>query len=661
VTRIAGNTTTVLLGATVLRLWHLLLLRQSLNAPWVVAGWLVLTLALFLASWRLALRVPADHRNALERLLGRTDGTGTAFLVFFLCLLFLFHWGYERAASDGREYYVQVRSLVIDRDLNFANDNATFGVRGTAARYAFGAPVLWAPFFVLCHLWLAWLNVLGGSFVLDGFVSPYQRAAGLGSLVYGFLGFVLVYRVLKDYFARRLSLAVTLLVCCGSFYVWYLTVENSMVHGVALFATTLFLYLWHVTRSGRTRGQWALIGAAAGLMSMVRWQNALFLVVPMGHALWQALRADRSPAGLRRLAVDAGVFVAGLLAAFSPQLVFWKVVRGEWISPPAAEHGVHLGTPHVADVLFSPYHGLFSATPLLYLAMLGFPLFVRRDRLLAAVLAAGFVGQLYINASIEAWWGGAGFGARRFESCALAFAVGLASLLAWAQRRPMAAPAAILGALLALNTTFMLDLKRGILPADEGITFDRMHDTLYRRLGNPFSLPWNAFLGWKHDIGLPVYDKLLGRSYNNLTIDLGEDDDERFLGGGWAARERAPGGSFRWATGHESVVVAPLKEDADDYRIELKCAPFRYPGAATAQAVTVLVNGREVGRLVLGDAPATYSVDVPSAALDAGLNQVRLRHAYAMSPAETGMSADRRVLSVQYDSIRLTRVTGTGR
>ena len=470
---------------------------------------------------------------------------------------------------------------------------------------------------------------------------------------------MLVYRVLRGYFTQRLSVSVTLLVCFGSFYVWYLTVENSMVHGVAMFATTLFLYGWHSTRADRTRLQWGLLGAAAGLMSMARWQNSLFLVVPMAHDVWRALRAHRPP-NLRKIAADAGAFAACLLLAFFPQMLFWKLVRGAWISPPVAEHGMHLDSLHLADVLFSPYHGLFSSTPLLYLAMLGLPLFVRRDRLLTFVLVAGFLAQLYVNASIEAWWGGAGFGARRFESCALAFAVGLAALLSWARERPMAAPAAILGALVTLNAVSMLDLKTGRLPADEAITFDRVQDSMYRRFGNPFSLPWNAFVAWKFDVDLTVYDKLRGRTYNNLTIDLGEDEDERFLGGGWATRERAGAASFRWATGLESIVVAPLKVRVDDYRIELRCAPFRYPGATGPQTVTVLVNDREVGRLALADAQAAYTVEVPAVALRAGLNQVRLRHGYAVSPAQAGLSTDNRALAVQYDAIRLSRVLGSG-
>ncbi len=57
----------------------------------------------------------------------RLDGVGIVFVVFLLLLLLLFHMGFQRAASDGRAYFVQVRSLVMDWDLDFANDEAMFG------------------------------------------------------------------------------------------------------------------------------------------------------------------------------------------------------------------------------------------------------------------------------------------------------------------------------------------------------------------------------------------------------------------------------------------------------------------------------------------------------------------------------------------------------
>ena len=38
-------------------------------------------------------------------------------------------------------------------------------------------------------------------------------------------------------------------------------------------------------------------------------------------------------------------------------------------------------------------------------------------------MAAGVLGQLWVNGAVEIWWGGVGFGARRFSNSMLVFAV----------------------------------------------------------------------------------------------------------------------------------------------------------------------------------------------------------------------------------------------
>ena len=79
--------------------------------------------------------------------------------------------------------------------------------------------MLWSPFYVACHLWLRGLDLIGGTsriggtWKADGYTYPYQRAVGLATLLYGFVGLVLVYRVLRRYFSRPISLLSTLGIC----------------------------------------------------------------------------------------------------------------------------------------------------------------------------------------------------------------------------------------------------------------------------------------------------------------------------------------------------------------------------------------------------------------------------------------------------------------
>jgi hypothetical protein len=228
------------------------------------------------------------------------------------------------------------------------------------------------------------------------------------------------------------------------------------------------------------------LGLAAGLMTLVRWQKRHVRGRRHPVTFWSVRRTGAR--ALQGVAAFAGVW----LLTFLPQLVFWQIVRGSWLSIPAADHGFSLASLHVADVLFSPNHGLLATTPLVYLALLGLPFFVRRDPTLAIVLIGGFLVQVVVNSGSGDWWGGPGYGARRFDSSILAFTIGLASLIVWLRRRPLVAPLVVLAGLVGVNLAVMVDTRHSALRPAEAVTATDMVNSAYSRVGNPFSFPMNA-------------------------------------------------------------------------------------------------------------------------------------------------------------------------
>lgn len=613
----------VVFAAIALRIWHLLLLRQYLDQPLVVAAWLAGALVVAATGFRLSRAQVA---------------AGAALAV----LVFLFHWGYERAASDGREYFVQVRSIVFDRDLDFANDSAVLGARGMARMYPIGLALFWSPFMALAHGWLSLLNAFGGDFSVDGYTNPYQRAIGLATLLYGFAGLVLVWRVVRDYFGGALASWSVAALVAGTFVLWYLIVENSMSHGVSLFVAALFLFVWHRGRRAQespaepsmSARWWLLFGFTAGLMVIVRWQNILWGIVPV----LAALAATRAP-GVPRLRA-ALLFGGAALAAMFPQFYFWKVVRGNWISLPAGDHGWDPASLHVADILFSSNHGLMSVTPLALFAIAGIPLLFRRDRTLTIALLAGVAGQVLANSASGDWWGGPGFGARRFENCLLAFAMGLSALLVWVRSRPLVVPAVIVCAFVLVNALLMIDVRRGDLRAADAITFEDMAASVYKRLGNPFVWPYNAVVAWQNDADLSLYDRLRGRTFNNIEIDFGDGRDEMFLGHGWRPGEQTADGTFRSTLGGRATLVVPLKA-ADKYELGFSVAPS-VDTTQGPQAIHVFVNGRQIRALDVSAGLSRHVVPIAAESLRPGLNRIQFE---SVAPIRFDVLQLRRLLS----------------
>jgi hypothetical protein len=289
-----------------------------------------------------------------------------------------------------------------------------------------------------------------------------------------------------------------------------------------------------------------------------------------------------------------------------------------------------------------------------YLALLGVPFFVRRDRALALLLIGGFVTQVMVNAGPEGWWGGSGFGARRFDNCLVVFAIGLAALLAWLRQRPLVAPLTIVATLIAGNIIVMADVRDRRLPMGEAITFLDVMTSVSNRVGNVFSYPYNFYVAWRYDTDYLFYDRLKGRSFNNLEIDFGDESDGLLLGQGWHGRENNGARTFRWGGGPASSVIVPLRS-GDRYRIEVACEAFGYSGAP-AQVLKIDINRREAASIELKPGPQTYTIELPSGAFHPNLNLIQFRYAYSKSPAEVGMSTDPRSLAVLFDSLKLRRL-----
>src|SRR5262245_24376460 len=187
---------------------------------------------------------------------------------FFGLLLIIFSRGYFGVVSDGRDYYVQARSIVVDHDLDITQSEVDMGAaRGDARYYPIGTALLWTPFIAVCHIILGMPGI--GVYARDGFDAPYLWTVGLATVTYGMLAIVMIARVVASYFSARLAVVATVAVCAGSFLIWYIAVDGAASHGASLFAVTLFLYLWHQTRTKRSGAEWAALGAAAGLMSVV--------------------------------------------------------------------------------------------------------------------------------------------------------------------------------------------------------------------------------------------------------------------------------------------------------------------------------------------------------------------------------------------------------
>jgi hypothetical protein len=371
-------------------------------------------------------------------------------------------------ASDEIQYFSYLRSLWFDRDLSFDNEYRALLARGVSVDSGFaetnlalvtdtglrpnfgtiGSAILWAPFYAAGDVAARAMRASGRDVPVDGYSTPYVVAVCVGSAIYGLIALALSAAVAR-HLVRRRTWAVAA-VLAGTPLVFYMFVAPVFAHATSAFAVALFVFVWLRVREAWSAAGLVALGAAAGLMAMVREQDALLVIGPLldiARALWRRRRpGGRLEPAPRLLALLAGAG-AGLLAVL-PQIWAYVVLNGRPGPSPLVSRKMSWHAPHAGGVLFSPEHGFLFWTPLAVLAVAGLALLVfqrRRDDPLSR--EAGWIGvcaiamiasQVYIAGSVESWTVAGSFGQRRFVALTPLLVLGIAALLAAAPRWPRA-------------------------------------------------------------------------------------------------------------------------------------------------------------------------------------------------------------------------------
>jgi hypothetical protein len=365
--------------------------------------------------------------------------------------------------ADEIQYYSHLRSLVFDGDLDFENEYRWFVAQDPQGLAAFeetflerrepltgrpinftpiGCALLWSPFYLLAHVFVLTARALGVSVAADGFSRPYQAAACYASALYGFSGLLLLHAVLRRRFADTAATWAVAAIWLASPLVYYMTLAPGFSHANSVFAVALLLWSSLRAREQPTHARFVLVGLAVGLCGLIREQDALFLAIPAGLLVWDALRARRPERALLAL----GLIGVAAAALFALQLPVYQALNGRFRPTTLVTRKLSLSSPHFLDVLVDPEHGLFLWSPLLALAAAGLVYEAwRRREALAGVLLLALLLQVWINGAVLSWHQAGAFGSRRFVASTAMFAFGLAALLeAFSGRRALLAASLLL-------------------------------------------------------------------------------------------------------------------------------------------------------------------------------------------------------------------------
>lgn len=351
--------------------------------------------------------------------------------------------------GDATHHFVQLRSLVFDRDLDFKNDYLTIyrlerGEPGTEWIFTeltptghvrnymtLGPALLWAPIYLAVSgvLWL--LSAAGLRPPPNGFDHVLQVVPGVTGIVAATAAALVSWRLARRLVGPVGAAVGVLVVWLGSHALYYSLISPSYSHAGSMLACGIFFAHYLCRGSARAPhnrpgsgepwgvGRAAASGALAGVASLMRWQDALFLALPIYETL-------RSAGSWRRRAAGMAAASAGWAIVFSPQMAVWHTLYGRWLALPQGPSFMRWTGPRLLDVLFSDNHGLLSWAPVIAVALVGLAIFTARHRRAALPIVFVVASAWYVNAAVADWWAGEAFGARRFLSLFPLCVLGLA-------------------------------------------------------------------------------------------------------------------------------------------------------------------------------------------------------------------------------------------
>jgi hypothetical protein len=415
--------------------------------------------------------------NLLARLVAHPGPTiaaiGSAMLIAYVTAVLSFPKpGGRLIFGDATHHFVQLRSMVFDRDLNFRNEYVTlYGlagdepgtewvtdeltVTGHVRNYMpVGPALLWLPLYLLLALVQTGLSWAGLAPAPTGFDRALQLAPGISGVLASAVGTWLSFVLARRFTGAASALAGAIAVWVGSHVLYYSMVSPAYSHAASMLASSAFAVAWLVPSKEPTTRRALRLGGLAGAAALMRWQDAIFLLVPIA----ENLRAPTTWA--RRLGLSAATGLAWLLV-FSPQMVVWQALYGQPFAIPQGPSFLQWSAPHPIAVLLSSNHGLFTWAPILVLAVAGLVTVLRRHPQVATPLVVIVALSWYINAAVVDWWGGEAFGARRFLSLFPYFVLGLSVWIGGPGTRavPSAGRLAVTGAFVGLNLLLLLQYQ----------------------------------------------------------------------------------------------------------------------------------------------------------------------------------------------------------
>ncbi|HEX5657136.1 MAG TPA: interleukin-like EMT inducer domain-containing protein, partial [Polyangiales bacterium] len=446
---------------------------------------------------------------------------------------------------------------------------------------------------------------------------------------------VLMYLTARAAYRHGDAVFAALAALFGTPLFWYMTRQPCFSHAVSAFTTALLLWVWLRRYGSFERARWFGLGLLCGLGMSVRGSAMVHAAAP-GLEL---LTSRRAP--LKERARCGALFAAGALLGFLPQMIAWKLIYGKWLTQPQGDDFMMWSSSRYLTVLFSTRTGWNGWHPLVSFGFLGLIVASMRSTLPESMrrLAQGsllaLAASAFLNGATGDFYGGWGFGGRRFVDCTIYVALGTAQLFALLGERSLYDAVArtlrvgIPAAVALLVGWISYDMSDHYLTGemvDHPMPMSRFYkgaltrafDGVYAFTGNLGSIPESWWFASNGGVSPERWD--VSGSYEQ--IDLTEMPFPFFMPwvalAGYGDELLFEGQRCRWLLAPEGRFTFTQRV-SEDLRATLRLA-----GVVPGTRITLSMDGHTLLETELSEHVQDYSFVIPKALVRTGSNFVRV-------------------------------------
>lgn len=336
-----------------------------------------------------------------------------------LLSLVLFYGPTDNWSWDPSFYYAQLRSPIIDGDLDLRGETVPPEIPYTTvtglmpSQWPVGPGLLWAPFFLLAHLFK---SISAGNAAATGLTPIYIGMVSAGAALYGLLGVFVIYRTCRLFAGKAVSSIAAGLTLFSTPLFFYIYRQPLMAHSTSLLAAALLIYAIVAVVQGKLP-LWqsgVILGALVGLNTILRWVGGVTVLLVAMLYLSMFVTAVRQRDGklLRAVLLQSTIAAGVAMLVFLPQMAFWYRLHRAWVVMPISGFAGGYAPLHLRDLFVHTNRGLLLWAPFIVIGLAG--LVRLQPARLQLVFWPYLLTYVYILARWEIWHGGGGFGPRFF-------------------------------------------------------------------------------------------------------------------------------------------------------------------------------------------------------------------------------------------------------